>query len=143
MRRAKRILRWVGSGLGLLAVLAAGTVLTAGLLAPDLRTGLTPGGQRQNVSIHVKAGDGVKLAVDRWLPPTHAGEKLPTLVLMTRYWRALERTLLYRGLAHLGLVPPRDMVLETWAERFLTAGYAVAAPPARWPASGPCRTSRT
>jgi putative CocE/NonD family hydrolase len=127
MRLAKRILRWIAAGLGLLALLAAGTVLTAGLLAPDPRTALTPGGQRQNVSIHVKARDGVKLAVDRWLPPNHAGDKIPTIVLMTRYWRALERTLLYRGLAHLGLVPPRDMVLETWAERFLLAGYAVVA----------------
>jgi len=43
----------------------------------------------RNYSVYVTMPDGVYIALDYWLPQNyHAGEKLPTLVEFTRYWRA-------------------------------------------------------
>ena len=43
-------------------------------------------------SIYIAMPDGVQLAVDITLPqPLAAGEEVPTIVMMTRHWRAAER----------------------------------------------------
>lgn len=54
-----------------------------------------------NLSTYVTMPDGIKIAVEIWLPTVHApGCKVPVMIEFTRYWRALE------GKA------PRDRVLH-------------------------------
>ncbi|MEV6974187.1 CocE/NonD family hydrolase [Kitasatospora sp. NPDC093806] len=78
----------------LLAVLAAlGTVLGL-VLAPAAGAADAAGPGRGPVlprlqSLYVPMPDGVRLAVDVWLPPgTRAGAKLPTVLQTERYWRS-------------------------------------------------------
>jgi putative CocE/NonD family hydrolase len=48
-----------------------------------------PNSHAQTLSSHyVQMEDGVKLAVDVYIPSSPAGEKLPTLVQFERYWRS-------------------------------------------------------
>lgn len=70
-------------------------------------------------SFYLPMRDGVRLAVDLYLPSSRqASEKLPTLLYMTRYWRAIEWR---RGFAWLGAGSDAP-----W--RFMTArGYAILA----------------
>ena len=45
----------------------------------------------RNESLHVTMRDGVRIAIDVWLPEDlAAGQKIPTLMHATRYWRAME-----------------------------------------------------
>lgn len=54
----------------------------------------------RNLSVYIPMQDGVKIAVDIWLPETaNAGDKVPVAVEFTRYWRVIEGK------------PPRDRVL--------------------------------
>ncbi|MBT8100244.1 MAG: CocE/NonD family hydrolase [Gammaproteobacteria bacterium] len=47
----------------------------------------------RNQSLYVEMRDGVKIAIDVWLPGNlEAGEEIPTLMQATRYWRAMEHT---------------------------------------------------
>ena len=47
----------------------------------------------RNQALHVTMRDGVKIAIDVWLPEDlPADEKIPTLIHATRYWRAMEHT---------------------------------------------------
>lgn len=48
----------------------------------------TPAGFRQETSIYVRMRDGVDIAVTVLLPPDlKAGERVPVLMRITRYWR--------------------------------------------------------
>jgi hypothetical protein len=59
-----------------------------GACAADLRGGYGTGPVR---SLHVPMRDGVRIALDVVLPDGIAeGERVPTLLVMTRYWRATE-----------------------------------------------------
>ncbi len=52
---------------------------------------LTPSGQPRVQSLYVTVRDGVNIAVDIWLPENlAAGQKIPAILRMTRYWRARE-----------------------------------------------------
>ena len=45
----------------------------------------------RNEAIYVTMQDGVRIAIDVWLPASLVeGEKIPTLMHSTRYWRALD-----------------------------------------------------
>ena len=45
----------------------------------------------RNLSVYIPMPDGVKIAVDIWLPETaNAGDKIPLVVEFTRYWRVAE-----------------------------------------------------
>ena len=47
----------------------------------------------RNQALYVEMRDGVRIAIDVWLPDTLAdGERLPTLIQATRYWRAMQHT---------------------------------------------------
>jgi uncharacterized protein len=65
--------------------------------------------------------DGIKLAVDLYLPPSwQAGQPLPTILHQTRYWRAIA----YRWpLSTLKESLPRGLTGQ-YATRFLANGYA-------------------
>ena len=83
------------------AVLLAIPVMTVGLLSQDSSfwNYLNPPDQQTEEFDHrhllefthyVEMDDGIKLAVNVYLPEDHqAGEKLPTVLYQTRYWRAI------------------------------------------------------
>ena len=62
-----------------------------------------PAGYTRNVSRYLTMRDGIRLAVDVWLPKElRVGEQVPTVVEATRYWRAPAMGPLYRLLVSLG-----------------------------------------
>jgi putative CocE/NonD family hydrolase len=86
-------------GLGILCI-AASRVELAG-------EETTQSGLRRNISHYVRMRDGVRLAVDVWLPPDyHSGERLPVLMRSTRYWRAIQPRFEWRLRILLGLERP-------------------------------------
>jgi uncharacterized protein len=69
-----------------------------------------------NTAFYLPMRDGVRIAVDLWLPGGAAsGQRLPTIVRATRYWRELD--VLSRA-----LVPETDG--EAMAQSFVQGGYA-------------------
>jgi len=117
----KRILsRGLYSVLGLV-VLGLLVLLGAGLLT-RLPGEETVAGERRNQARYVTMQDGVKIAVDTWLPPSfEAGKRYPTVLNMTRYWRAQEVGFVRRALVGLGLakLDPQQQA-ASW---FNEAGY--------------------
>lgn len=89
---------------------------------------MTPAGIPQNQSIYLTMRDGVKIAVDVWVPATLAkGQKIPAILKMTSYWRAVglaERTGAFRVLGAVGVVPTEDMN-KPEADAFGAAGFAL------------------
>ncbi len=76
----------------------------------------------RNQSLYVTMRDGVKIAIDVWLPAElRTGEKIPTIVRATRYWRAAD---IVGG----GLEQDSNYAE---AERFNKAGYALVIVDAR------------
>src|SRR3989442_2410433 len=45
-------------------------------------------GQPTNTSRYLTMRDGVRIAIDVWLPASHTG-RIPTLIRATRYWRVI------------------------------------------------------
>jgi putative CocE/NonD family hydrolase len=67
-------------------------------------------------SFYVDMRDGVSIAVDLYLPDGAAdGARVPAILRMTRYWRAVQ----FRGLVRPFLDEPQPL-----ARRFVAAGYA-------------------
>jgi putative CocE/NonD family hydrolase len=59
------------------------------LLPPCGQTAQADGGDIRPHALYIPMRDGTKIAVDVWLPENFpAGQKIPTLVQATRYWRA-------------------------------------------------------
>ena len=75
----------------------------------------------QRTSRYLTMRDGVKIAVDLYLP-TNLGleQQIPTILHQTRYWRAIE----YRWLISLFKDDRPRGVIGNYAERFLQQGYA-------------------
>ncbi|MCZ6800677.1 MAG: CocE/NonD family hydrolase [Nitrospirae bacterium] len=75
----------------------------------------------QRTSRYLTMRDGVKVAVDLYLP-TNLGleQQIPTILHQTRYWRAIE----YRWLISLFKDDRPRGVIGNYAERFLQQGYA-------------------
>ena len=76
----------------------------------------------ENQALHVTMRDGVRIAIDVWLPETlEEGARIPTLMQATRYWRAYD---VVSG------NPEEDKFYVT-AKRINAAGYAVVLVDAR------------
>ena len=76
----------------------------------------------RNQSVHIVMRDGVRIAIDLWLPPRlGVDDRVPTMIRATRYWRAQGRT--------------SDRLEDDSnfdeAERFNGAGYALVLVDAR------------
>jgi putative CocE/NonD family hydrolase len=76
----------------------------------------------RNQALHVVVRDGVRIAIDLWLPPRlRVDDRVPTMIRATRYWRAQGRT--------------SDRLEDDSnfdeAERFNGAGYALVLVDAR------------
>ncbi|UCC83627.1 MAG: CocE/NonD family hydrolase [Gemmatimonadota bacterium] len=97
--------------------------LAFAVLAPSACTPQgTESEYERNQALYVTMRDGVKIAIDVWLPSDlEPGSKIPTVVRATRYWRALD-------LASDSLEHDRNF---SEAERFNSAGYALVLVDAR------------
>jgi hypothetical protein len=122
-----RVAKWLGISVLSLVFALCVIVIVAGITAPNQRTALTAGGERQDVSFYLRMPDGVHLAVDVWLPSGYNGGKIPTLVTMTRYWREQKLSFLGRAVFHLGLLPEiaREGAAVPFQAYFLEANFAV------------------
>lgn len=119
-----KIFKWIGlSLLGLVIMIAlAVTVSSFTTKLPGEKA--TPSGLPRNQALYVEMRDGVRIAIDVWLPEDYeAGDALPTMLYMTRYWRAQEVGPLQRGLIGLGIAPTGDLPIFP-ARAFNAAGYA-------------------
>jgi putative CocE/NonD family hydrolase len=75
--------------LGAPALVALMTLVYAG--CADKTESPTADPQLRNQALHIEMRDGVRIAIDVWLPDTvRAGARVPTLMRMTRYWRAMD-----------------------------------------------------
>ncbi|MCC6154532.1 MAG: CocE/NonD family hydrolase [Candidatus Hydrogenedentes bacterium] len=103
-------------------------LLASALFLASASKTVTPAGIAQNQSIYLTMRDGVKIAVDVWVPATLAkGQKVPAVLKMTSYWRAVglaERTGAFRVLGAVGVVPTEDMN-KPEADAFGAAGIAL------------------
>ncbi|MGD9852555.1 MAG: CocE/NonD family hydrolase [Nitrospirales bacterium] len=81
------------------------------------------GSQRDKprISQYLTMRDGVKIAIDLYLPDNlQPGQKIPTILHQTRYWRAVD----YRWLVGLFKEDRPRGIIGRYAERFLQEGYA-------------------
>ncbi len=94
-------------------------ILVAAVASPAVQAqedGTNPAGYPLRQSLYLPMRDGVRIAVDVWLPATlQPGQIVPTLLRMTRYWRAAE-----------GI--PQEDLFEQW---FIESGYALVVVDAR------------
>lgn len=73
-------------------------------------------------SLYLTMRDGVKIAIDVWLPTNLTpGEKLPTILRSTGYWRSYGYSALGRILERLQLLPPDLLEGPRWVQE----GYAL------------------
>ncbi len=80
-----------------------------------------PDGKFHRTSQYLTMRDGVKIAVDLYLPDgLKAGQTIPTILHQTRYWRAIE----YRWLVSLFKEDGPRGLMGSYAKRFLQQGYA-------------------
>ncbi len=122
--RARRAGTVVGYAIGalLVAVLAVAVGATVFTRLPGEES--TPSGLKRNQAIYLQMRDGVRIAVDVWLPASHArDQRLPVIMQMTRYWRARDVGPLQRMAVGLGLASA-DQQLPEIVAAFNDAGYA-------------------
>ena len=80
-----------------------------------------PDGKFHRTSQYLTMRDGVKIAVDIYLPDgLEPGQTIPTLLHQTRYWRAIE----YRWLVSVFKEDGPRGLIGSYAKRFLQHGYA-------------------
>lgn len=121
-----RWLRWlILIGLGLVA----SALLWLMTINPVSGEELVPAGHARNTSSYVTMSDGTLLAADVWVPADlEADERLPAILITTRYWRAHDMGPIYRLLIGVGeaRVPNIEM-----ADQWNDAGYALVLVDAR------------
>lgn len=118
-----RAVKWAGVVLAGLVGLAALVVAIAATVTKLPGERATPSGEIRNQAVYITMRDGVKIAVDVWLPADYAGGELPTIMYMTRYWRADAVGPLQRAAIGLGLAPTDEQPFLP-ARIFNEAGYA-------------------
>jgi uncharacterized protein len=96
------------------ALMAAAAMLTLAAARPGAQAGGAGSALPRLHSQYVRMPDGVRLAVDVWLPPgTTASSRLPTVLETDRYWRARAYSGGYRH-------NPNYFIAQPWNQR----GYA-------------------
>jgi putative CocE/NonD family hydrolase len=90
---------------------------------------LVPAGHARNASSYLSMRDGVRLAADVWVPPNlEADDRLPAIMITTRYWRAHAMGPIYRLLVGVGEADvPNAEIADQWND----AGYALVLVDAR------------
>ena len=120
-------------GVGVIGLIALG-VVGAGLgylmyLNPVSGEESVPAGYARNTSSYLPMRDGIHLAADVWVPKDlEADQKLPAIMITTRYWRAHAMGPIYRLLVGVGETHvPNLHMADQWNE----AGYALVLVDAR------------
>lgn len=117
-----------GAKRALLALLLAAAASALILMAAALLTRLpgeatTPSGLKRNEAVYVTMRDGVRIAVDVWLPENFAsGETAAAILYQTRYQRAQDVGWLQRGFIGLGLAAAENQP-GLPAQTFNDAGF--------------------
>ena len=107
----------------LLALLAAGltALIVIGALPPVYKLQKTAGGERKCSSLYVTMPDGVRIAIDVWLPSSlKKGERIPAVLRSTRYVRSIEPGFWGKLLLLLGQNNALTGEMEPWEK----SGYA-------------------
>jgi predicted acyl esterase len=113
----------------ILATVAVGFALALTTRLPG--EAATPSGLKRNQAVYLTMRDGNRIAVELWLPgDLKAGQRVPTLMRPTRYWRAPERGLAYRLAWRMGWVD-RSRYISNGQALFNRHGYAVLSVDAR------------
>jgi uncharacterized protein len=129
--RTRRYLKKTLKILGLLAAALPVIAILAGLFPRNEGAQSTGYGER-NVSRYLTMRDGTRIAVETWLPEGLAkGDKTPTLMIMTRYWRSTELGFLNRVMVGLRLQSEFDTIGAGPVGRLNRGGYAVVLVDAR------------
>lgn len=120
--------KWYGylaSGAAIVVVVIALTIAVSGFVTRLPGDALLPNDERRNQAFYIGMTDGVEIAVDLWFPPSFSkNQKTPTLLHMTRYWRATETSFLMRALMGLGFID-KNTTLPEGVQPLNQAGYAV------------------
>ncbi|WP_419163664.1 CocE/NonD family hydrolase [Candidatus Palauibacter sp.] len=112
-RRGRLKTPWLAAGTGLACLACGSGEPASGDDASNARPVSEP---TRNQALHVPMRDGVRIAVDVWLPDgIQPGDRLPTMMRATRYWRARDEV----G------VPLEETSNFAEAERWNRAGYAL------------------
>ena len=118
----KWIIRLVKAFAAILLVLGALIIIVDQLVKTPGEKILAPGVTR-NTAQYVVMRDGVKIAVDVWLPSDYEpGQSLPSIMYMTRYWRASQLGILRHVAVGLGLTEDPNLILPV--RMFNEKGYA-------------------
>jgi uncharacterized protein len=116
------------SFISLLALIAA-VIVIAGFTAELPGEKKFRGGMQRNIARYVTMPDGTKIALDIWLPADYkVGQRLPSIIHSTRYWRALQPTFVGRALLSLKILPFNS---AEFINSFGQAGYVVVQTDAR------------
>jgi uncharacterized protein len=108
---------------------AASGLLYLMYLNPVAGEETVPAGYARNTSSYVTMSDGTRLAADVWVPPDLEGEeRLPAIMVTTRYWRAQDMGPVYRLLVGVGEEQvPNIHMANQWNDE----GYALVVVDAR------------
>lgn len=130
MRTLLKILRLAGCSVLAILLLGALVFSVSGLATTTAGERLTPAGDPRSRALYLTMRDGVKIAIDVWLPSDlRAGQLVPALVKAGRYGRSYQVSFAGRALIGLGILDERlggpvgpgcSMV-----DAFNRAGYAV------------------
>jgi uncharacterized protein len=120
----RRLIRTVLKYTGLL-ILAGGVVLAGSAMLTKLPSEeMLAGNVKRDSAVYVTMTDGTNIAVDVWLPKQmKAGEKMPVLVMTTRYWRVFQTGWLLRALYGLGI--GKDAVIHPFLDFMNKRGFIV------------------
>lgn len=124
-QKIKTWLKYIGTGIaGLITILVIIAVI-AGNSVTLTADQLTPAGYKRNTSLYLNMADKTRIAVDIWFPPQlKAEQKVPTLIIGTRYGRSYNTGFLYKVLAAFGKVS-LDVNLRYDVGLFNKMNYAV------------------
>ena len=117
-----RILKRVAQGVLVIVGVAVAAILVMAAAARGPGGVVTPVGFKRNEAKYITMRDGVRIAIDIWVPADlAAGAKLPTMIRATRYMRAPEPGVLARAGMAIGKYSP----LEHSVDALNRSGYAV------------------
>ncbi len=130
MRLLRRIVLYPVLGLLGLVLIAFLVLFVSSLVTTVPGQARTPSGLVQDRALYIMARDGTRLAADVWLPADYRiGQKLPTILHTTRYWRDIHWSWIVKGAHGLGLFYIPDTSMDV--HFFLNHGYAVVLMDAR------------
>lgn len=126
-----KAVKWISAGAFLSITLGCVVFGVAGTVAVLPGEKPTREGSARNTSLYVPMQDGTKIALDIWRPAEfRSGNTAPTLLRMTRYWRAQHVTFVQRALYGLGLINEEALV-PAYVTIFNRRGYIVVLVDAR------------